>query len=347
MYGSGTDNVGALVVTGFLHPGAMGASLAAACGGRRLWAGSGRSPATAERAGRAGLTDVGSLAALVEQCDVIVSVCPPSAALDVADSVAAIGFDGIYVDANAVAPATARTIGSRFARFVDGGVVGPPVDTPGTTRLYLAGDEAADVAELWARSALDTRVIGGPPGAASAVKMCYAAWTKGSAALLLDVRALAGAEDVDDEVTAEWDQSIPGLTARSDAAATANAPKAWRFTGEMDEIAATFAAQDLPDGFFVAASDVYARLAVFKDAAPLPTDVVAALRRAQAAARSFSGAPARVETGMTSPEGKRNRERRDEEHEPAPDEVEQIDPDAPARSVFEEDEEAVEPNEPA
>jgi 3-hydroxyisobutyrate dehydrogenase-like beta-hydroxyacid dehydrogenase len=255
----------------------MGASLAAACRGQRLWASAGRSPATADRSHAAGLTDVGSLAALVDQCDVIVSVCPPAAALDVADSVAKLDFDGIYVDANAVAPATTRMIASRFARFVDGGVVGPPVEGPGTTRLYLAGDAAAEVAALWDGSALGTRVIDGPVGAASAVKMCYAAWTKGSAALLLAVRALAEAEDVDDVLGEEWDRSIPGLTARVDATATGNAPKAWRFTGEMEEIAATFAADRLPDGFFDAAAEVYARLARFKDSAPLATEVIAAL----------------------------------------------------------------------
>jgi len=266
------------MATGFLHPGAMGASLAAACRGKRLWCGAGRSAATRARAIAAGMDDVDSLDALVAQSDVIVSVCPPASAVEVAEAVAAIGFTGIYVDANAIAPATARTIAQRFSRFVDGGIVGPPVQAAGTTRLYLSGDRAAEVAALWTGSALETRLVPGDAGAASAVKVCYAAWTKGSAALLTAIRALAVAEGVDAAVLAEWDTSIPGLSERSDLAATGAAPKAWRFAGEMDEIAAAFAAHDLPDGFGRAAADVYSRLGAFKDAPGTPlADLLAAL----------------------------------------------------------------------
>ena len=84
-----------------------------------------------------------------QRADVIVSVCPPASAVEVADSGGHAGFDGIYVDVNAISPATTRTIGGRFARFVDGGVVGPPVQAAGSTRLYLSGDDADEVAELW------------------------------------------------------------------------------------------------------------------------------------------------------------------------------------------------------
>jgi hypothetical protein len=136
---------------------ALGASLAAVCTGTRLWCGNGRSEATHARAVAAGLTDVGSIEALTKHADVIVSVCPPASALEVAAEVAAVGFDGIYVDVNAISPATTRTIGSRFARFVDCGVVGPPVRSAGSTRLYLAGDEADRVSELWRGTALDAR----------------------------------------------------------------------------------------------------------------------------------------------------------------------------------------------
>jgi len=253
------------VATGFLHPGAMGASLAAVCTGTRLWCGAGRSEATRDRADAAGLEDVGSIEALTKRADVIVSVCPPASALEVAGEVAAVGFDGIYVDVNAISPATTRTIASRFARFVDGGVVGPPVRSAGSTRLYLAGDEADQVAQLWRGTALDARVVDGVVGAASAVKICYAAWAKGSAALLLAIRALASAEDVEDALLAEWATSMPGLAEQAERAASANAPKAWRFAGELEEIAASFAAHDLPDGFGTAAAEVYSRMARFKD----------------------------------------------------------------------------------
>ena len=267
------------MATGFLHPGAMGASLAEACRGRRLWCSDGRSDASRSRASAAGLEDVGSVKELAQHADVIISVCPPASAIDVAESVVEAGFGGIYVDVNAISPATARQIGDRFSRFVDGGVVGPPVRSASTTRLYLAGDDAGEVADLWAGTPLETRVVEGGAGAASAVKVCFAAWTKGTAALLLAIRALAAAEGVEDALLTEWATSMPSLEEQSERAAADNAPKAWRFAGELEEIAASFAAHDLPAGFGTAAADVYQRMAGFKDnsAATLP-DVIEALR---------------------------------------------------------------------
>ena len=251
-----------------MHPGAMGASVAAACTGEVLWCSAGRSDATVERAANAGLVDASTLDELVERSDVIVSVCPPGSATTVADDVAEIGFDGIYVDANAIAPNAARTIGARFDRFVDGGIIGPPASRAGSTRLYLSGDDpdvTDSVASLWAGSVLDARPIDGGPGAASALKMAYALWTKVSSSMLLTVRALATAEGVDDALLAEWDISQPGTADRSELTASMTAPKAWRFVGEMEQIASTLAANGLPSGFGDAAADLYARLAAFRD----------------------------------------------------------------------------------
>ena len=213
------------------------------------------------------MEEVDSLDELVHRADVLISVCPPAAAPDVARAVADIGFDGIYVDVNAISPVSARAIGERFERFVDGGVIGPPVNAAGSTRLYLSGELAGEVASLWNGSLLETRLVEGGPGAASAVKVCYAAWTKGTAALLLAIRAMAAAAGVEPSLLAEWSTSLPGLAAQADAAASGNAPKAWRFVGEMQEIANTFASFGLPDGFAAAAADIYDRMAGFKDTA--------------------------------------------------------------------------------
>ena len=253
----------------------MGVSLAAACRGDTSWVSTGRSPATTERAASAGMRDVGTIEALAEHCAVIVSICPPRAALAVADLVATTGFDGIYVDANAVAPDTARRISSRFSKFVDGSVIGPPVRRAGTTRLYLSGAGAAEVADRWDGSNLAAHVIDGGPGAASALKMTYAGWTKGTTALLFGLRALAEAEGVGDALLAEWAISQPELAERLRSSTASAGPKAWRWAGEMEEIAAAFAATELPDGFHRAAADIYERLAGFKDADPGPaTDAV-------------------------------------------------------------------------
>jgi 3-hydroxyisobutyrate dehydrogenase-like beta-hydroxyacid dehydrogenase len=248
----------------FLHPGLMGESLAANCAGTRLWVSSGRSAETRLRAEANGLVEVAELADVVEQADVIVSICPPAAAVDVADQVAHAGFTGLYVDANAISPQNAREIAGRFEHAVDGSVIGPPAHRPGTTRLYLSGVRASDVAELFAAGHVDARVIGDEPGPASALKMAYASWTKIGSAMHLAIRALAEHEGVDSALVDEWNLSQPGMVERSDAIAARVSPKAWRFAGEMEQIAHTFAAAGLPDGFAVAAHEIWTELAGFK-----------------------------------------------------------------------------------
>jgi 3-hydroxyisobutyrate dehydrogenase-like beta-hydroxyacid dehydrogenase len=284
---------------GLLHPGEMGAAVGrclAAAGHRVLWVPEGRSPASAARAAAAGLTAAsGGLAGLIQEADVIVSVCPPHAALDLAREVAGIGlarqaagsgsarqaagFGGVYVDANAVSPATAREIAriveAGGADYVDGGIIGTPPVAPGFIRLYLSGARAGEVQRLFAGGEVDARVLdgdalgrdalsGGALGrdtlvAASAVKMAYASWTKGSAALLLAARALARAEGVEEALLTEWGISQPGLADRSDRAAGSAAAKGWRWVAEMEEIAAAMAAAGLPDGFHLAAAEIYRR----------------------------------------------------------------------------------------
>ena len=218
------------------------------------------------RAEKAGLNACESLDELSATCQMIVSICPPEAAEKLAVAVSAAGFNGIYLDANALAPATARRIGEHFDRFVDGGIVGPPPTVAGTTRLYLSGAEAPTVAQFWGDSLVEVRVVDGGPGAASAVKVCFAAWTKGTSALLLAIRALAESEGVTEAIT-----SMPDLIARSEYTARAIAPKAWRFAGEMEEIAAAFAAHELPSGFHTAAAELYRTLVEFKDRNPGPS----------------------------------------------------------------------------
>ena len=235
---------------------------------RVVWASEGRSRATRARAGGAGFEDVEALGAVIAVADAVVSVCPPHGALAVAGTVAATGYDGLYLDANAVSPGTAREIAEAAtvggARFVDGGIVGPPAVQPGTTRLYLSGDGAPEMAALFAGSPLEAIDLEAEIGAASALKMCYAGFTKGSAALLLALRAAARAYGVEDGLLAEWARSQPGLEKRSVRSAATAAPKAWRFAGEMEEIAATLAAAGLPDGFHRAAAEAYVRLAGFR-----------------------------------------------------------------------------------
>ncbi len=90
-----------------------------------------------------------------------------------------------------------------FTRYVDAGVIGPPADRAGTTRMYLSGPDAEEVAARWDGSLVETPVIGVGTASASALKMAYAGWTKGTAALLLATVALAEAEGVREALTAE------------------------------------------------------------------------------------------------------------------------------------------------
>ena len=250
-----------MTVVGLLHPGEMGSAVGAALAGRGetvLWASAGRSLATMERAQRFGLEDAGNVAELCRRSEIVLSVCPPHAAVDVAE--AARDFEGIYVDANAISPETARRIGGLRSRFVDGGIIGPPPLEAGTTRLYLSGREAGAVAELFSGTSVDTRVISDEPGAASALKMAFAGWTKGSAALLLAVRALARAEGVEETLLAEWQLSLPELEEQSVAAEHSAGNKGWRWVGEMEEIAGSMDSQGLPAGFHEAAAEIFRRL---------------------------------------------------------------------------------------
>ena len=273
---------------GLLHPGEMGAAVGqclAGTGHQVLWVPEGRSPATGARAAAAGLT-AASPAGLIERSDIIMSVCPPHAAPDIARQVARSGFSGLYLDANAISPATAREVAGLVegggASYVDGGIIGTPPVAPGFIRLYLSGSRAGEVRDLFDGSPVDARMIDhdigsgavggieaeasgagdiGVVGAASAVKMAYASWTKGSAALLLAARALARAEGVEETLLAEWGISQPGLDDRSARAAGSAAAKGWRWIAEMEEIAATMAAAGLPGGFHQAAAEIYRRFA--------------------------------------------------------------------------------------
>lgn len=249
---------------GVLHPGEMGAAIGAVLRGTGrsvVWASAGRSSATARRAEAAGLDDAGTVAELCAQAGVILSVCPPHAALDLAREVA--GYRGVFIDANAVSPATSRVVGEAIAgaggTYVDGGIVGSPPTAPGTTRLYLSGAGALAVAELFAGTIVDARVLSERIGDASAMKMIYAAWTKGAAALVLNVRALAREAGLEDALLADWHESLPQLPGVSLQAARSAAAKGWRWAAEMEEIAATFAAAGLPDGFHLAAAELFRR----------------------------------------------------------------------------------------
>jgi hypothetical protein len=235
------------VIVGLLHPGEMGAAVGRVLqsnGHEVVWASAGRSEETRARAQP--FRDAGTVQELAAGVELILSICPPHAALEVARAVE--DFGGVYVDANAISPMRAREVAAIHPRFVDGGIVGGPPSEPGTT-LYLSGSGAASVAVLFVGSNLEPRVVAD----ASALKMAYAAWSKGTAAMLLAIRDVAAHFGVEDE----WRLAAPELAERLPRVERSAATKGWRWSGEMEEIADTFAAAGQPDGFHRAAARVY------------------------------------------------------------------------------------------
>lgn len=263
---------------GILHPGEMGSSVAAAAGNAGspvYWASEGRSLQTRQRAENLGLIELKTLQELCETCTVILSICPPAAAEEVAGAVLSHNFQGLYLDANAISPQRALRIADIFARagatFVDGGIIGPPAWKPDTTWLYLSGTQARRIVDCFSDGPLQTRLLGEAPGKASALKMCYAAYTKGTTALLCAILEAAERLDVRQALSEQW-----GAEFSEDAQIRARrvTAKAWRFTGEMDEISATFREAGLPGEFHQGAAEIYRRLAQFKGKETPPLEEV-------------------------------------------------------------------------
>jgi hypothetical protein len=257
-------------VIGVLHPGVMGAAVGSALkpsASAVIWAAAGRSITTSKRAEIADLVGVPDLAELARRADVIISVCPPDAALEVAEQVATALGDRpdrpLYVDANAVSPATVGRIGALLGegRVVDGSIIGPPAWEPGRTVLWLSGAGADAVAGLFAGSPFEATVLGPDLGAASALKACFALQSKALPAIWLAMAEAARAHGVEDALRAELTRAGVDVAAQLDGVAAGVGAKAWRWVGEMEEAGDTLAAVGVPDGFSRAAAEMYRRVA--------------------------------------------------------------------------------------
>jgi len=261
---------------GIMHPGEMGVTVGLAAqnsGGQVFWASEDRSSATRARAEKIHLQDTGSLAELCQVCSTLICVCPPSAAASVARQVASLGFRGSYIDANAVSPQHSRQIGDILEgagiSYIDGSIIGPPAWKARTTRIYLSGAGAASTASFFSAGPLTAIVMGDSVGQASALKMCYAAYTKGTSALLCAILAASEALQVRQELFSEWSHFGSNFVEQTTSRVQRVTAKAWRFEGEMHEIASTFDTVGLPAGFHLAAAQIYSRISGYKDL-PLP-----------------------------------------------------------------------------
>jgi 3-hydroxyisobutyrate dehydrogenase-like beta-hydroxyacid dehydrogenase len=253
---------------GILSPGDMGSGVGTVLhqhGLRVLTCLAGRGPGSRERAAQAGFEDVADLEVLVRTCDVLLSIVPPAVAGAVADQVAAAvtatGSDLLYVDCNAIAPGTAssvaRTITEAGARFADAGIIGPPPTRPGS-RIFTSGPGSAEFAAL-GTFGLDIRVLDGDVGQASGLKMCYAAMTKGVQALGAELLVAARLLGVEETLLAEQSEGADLAAVRRfvERALPTMPPKAYRWIGEMEEIARCFEDLGLPGRLMLGAADVY------------------------------------------------------------------------------------------
>ncbi len=251
---------------GILSPGDMGSAIgqALASRGMRVVAAlDARSDRTRRLAAMAGIEDVGSVEQMVQLADAVLSVLVPADAVAAAERVAAaLGAAGrglLYADLNAISPATTRQIGTIVeavgARFVDGGIIGPP-PRGRSTRIYLSGPHATELLPL-ADSVLQILVAGEEIGQASGLKMCYAAMTKGLIALGTELLVTARRLDLAEPLQAELEHSQPALLAWLDRSVPTMPSKAHRWVGEMEEIAATFQAAGLTPRTLLGAAEMY------------------------------------------------------------------------------------------
>jgi 3-hydroxyisobutyrate dehydrogenase-like beta-hydroxyacid dehydrogenase len=275
--------VSAAPTVGVVSPGAMGSAVGDALvrGGARVVATlSGRSERTARLAARTELELLPDLGSLLDIADVVLSIVPPesaaSVARDVAAAAAAKSARPVFVELNAISPATALRVeadlDSSGVEVVDGSISGPPPWRPGTTRLYLSGPRAAEIAAL-PFDGVDALVVGAHVGAASAVKMSTASVYKGTSALLAHALLAAEANGVLEHVLDDLRIGSPELVAKVERRLASAASKSPRYVAEMHEIAATQAAAGLTPSLFEAIAEVFSALSESELARSAPEDL--------------------------------------------------------------------------
>jgi hypothetical protein len=235
------------VRVGLLFPGEMGAAVGNAVRGEVVWASEGRSDATRRRA--AGFKDVGWVHELVRSSQIVLSICPPAIAEDLARQVFDFGFDGVYVDANAISPERMRRIAALGPNVVDGSIIAAR-----GINLYLGGERAEDVAALFDDDGeVSAIALDAPVGAASGLKMAFGGWNKIGIALTAQAHAIAKAYEVTEQLEAE---GVPADRLQW------VADRAWRWAPEMEEIADLCRELGLSEAIPRGAAEFYRELSV-------------------------------------------------------------------------------------
>ncbi|WP_267885319.1 DUF1932 domain-containing protein [Streptomyces sp. NRRL F-5126] len=245
-----------IAAVGLLHPGSMGAAIAAqlrAQGMTVLWCPVGRGDASRLRAEHAGMEAVDDLGQLLQRANLLISLCPPAAAEEVAAEVAEHGFrDGTYVEANAITPQRVRAVAARLpdAAVVDGSVVGSPPVGGKQPMLYLSGPprHVTLVADLFEGTDVRTRPLGTEIGQASALKLAYSSYQKASRVLAAVAYGLADANGVADELVQIASKRSGSYLTETDYIPK-TAARAWRWAPELADVADLLAESGLPDDF--------------------------------------------------------------------------------------------------
>ncbi len=256
-----------IVNIGVMSPGDMGQAVAIqlkAEGFHVFTALERRSERARRLAHEAALTDVTTLARLIAECDVVLSIMDPGAALhfarEAAEVIRAGGRHTLIVDCNAIAPQTVRQIAEVIAgaggRYIDAGIIGPPPRGGAKTNLYVSGPGAADLEQL-AGPQLVVRVVGDGLSDASALKMCYAATTKGTQAVWLEAMIAAERLGVADALAEELERSQADRYDSALRQIPAMPPKAYRWAPEMLEVSKTFGGTGMTPKMFEGAADIY------------------------------------------------------------------------------------------
>ena len=242
----------------------------------------GRSEASARRAKAAGMVAVSDQECA--QADFFLSICPPSDALALAEKMAALispsNKKPIYVDCNAVSPPTKIVIGNAILKagspFVDVGIIGLPPKEGYSPFLHASGPDAAKFGAL-NDFGIKVNVIEGPIGAASALKMSYAGITKGITAVGSMMMLAAIRAGVADKLRGELERSHPAFVTNFQRAVPDMFDKAYRFVGEMEEIADFVGEDKQAKQMYQAIADFYTRIAADHEGKHEETGALAAL----------------------------------------------------------------------
>jgi 3-hydroxyisobutyrate dehydrogenase-like beta-hydroxyacid dehydrogenase len=231
-----------------------------------------RSELTRARAERAGIEDAGGLDDVVTAAEGILAILPPAEAeplaCRVAEAMARTGRTPIYADCNAVSPATVKHIAAAItaagAPFIDAGIIGaPPGPGRADTRFYASGPQAnwlEGLAGSGERGGIAVIGLGDDVGRASAIKMVYAALTKGTMTLKAAVLVTAMRLGVFEELSKELEKSQPQAWARMGILPFLPADSG-RWIGEMEQIAATFRDTGVPEDFHRGAAAIFRMMA--------------------------------------------------------------------------------------